>query len=146
MFRQRSYQPMLAVIAMSTVVVALLLLPRSIHVPPEADGWVDQLKAVVLYEQTREPPVGTFAPYLGQLELVRHLVRSGDHPGAYLVMNRFMDMLEARVGGISDAAAEAIWDSCYEITPARYHDVSRHLRADRKRLERIQAQGEAPIF
>ncbi len=146
MFRQRSYL-LLAVSAVGTVVfVALLLLPKSIHVTPEADGWVDLLRAAVLHEQTREQPAGAWAPYLEQLELVRHLIRSGNHPGVYLAMNRFMDMLEAREGGISDEAAEAIWDYCYQVTPANYHDVSRHQRADRKRLEKIRAQGDPPMW
>lgn len=147
MFRRCSYQPFFAVLAVSMVLfVALLLLPKSIHVTPEADGWVDLLKTVVLSHKTQEQPAGAFEPYLGQLELVRNLVRSGDRLGAYTAMNRFMDMLEAREGGISDEAAEAIWDYCYEVTPAMYHDVSRHQRADWKRLEKIRAHGESPMF
>ncbi|MEW6246354.1 MAG: hypothetical protein AB1555_06550 [Nitrospirota bacterium] len=146
MFRQRSYLPLLAVSAVGAVVfVALLLLPKSIHVTPEADAWVVLLRSFVLNEKALKQPADAFEPYLGQLELVRNLVRSGDRLGAYTAMNRFMDMLEAREGGISDEAAEAIWDYCYQVTPANYHDVSRHQRADWKRLEKLQSYGEPPM-
>ncbi|GMV50822.1 MAG: hypothetical protein AMXMBFR67_23650 [Nitrospira sp.] len=41
-------------------------------------------------------------------------------------MNRFMDMLETREGGIGAKAADAIWDYCYQVTPPALHDVKRH--------------------
>lgn len=147
MSHNRSYFPLLAVLAVGTLVcVALLLIPQSIHVTHEADTWVDLLRTFVLKEKAVEEAAGAFEPYLGQLELVRYLVRSGDRLGAYTAMNRFMDMLEAREGGISDEAAEAIWDYCYQVTPANYHDVSRHQRADWKRLEKLRSYGEAPLL
>ena len=45
----------------------------------------------------------------------------------YRAMNRFMEMLQAREEGISDEAADRLFDYCYLVTPAQYHDVSRHL-------------------
>lgn len=42
-------------------------------------------------------------------------------------MNHFMDMLEQRENGISEASADWLFDYCYAVTPARYHDVSRHI-------------------
>ncbi len=147
MFGNRSDIPLVVVVAVGTAVgIALLLIPRTIHVPPETDTWVDLLKLFVLKEKAIEQPGSTFEPYLGQLALVQHLVRSGDRLGAYTAMNRFMDMLEAREGGISDEAAEAIWDYCYQVTPAHYHDVSRHQRADWKRLQKLQSYGEPPLL
>ncbi len=41
-------------------------------------------------------------------------------------MNHFMDMLEARQGGISARAAEAIWDYCYQVARPALHSVKRH--------------------
>ena len=45
---------------------------------------------------------------------------------AYLAMNRFMDMLEVREGGIPAKSADATWNFCYEVTPPALHDVKRH--------------------
>ncbi|HXF91614.1 MAG TPA: hypothetical protein VNK46_02565 [Nitrospiraceae bacterium] len=147
MFGNRSYLPLVAVLAVGTAVfTALLLIPRSIHVTHESDAWVDLLRAFVLKEKAAEQPAGAFEPYLGQLALVHHLVRSGDRLGAYTAMNRFMDMLEAREGGLSDEAAEAIWEYCYQVTPAHYHDVSRHQRADWKHLQKLQSYGDPPLL
>jgi hypothetical protein len=100
------------------------------------EAWLDQLTGFMLLQKslaqwgTSPPyePWGNFDLYLGQLALVRHLYRAGDHRGTYVAMNRLMDMLEAREGGISDETAEAIWDYCYRVTPAAYHDVSRHWK------------------
>ena len=67
-----------------------------------------------------------FDPYWGQLNLVRNLYERGDHHGTYGAMNRFMDMLEARVNGISALTADAIWNYCYQVTPPAFHDAQRH--------------------
>ena len=94
-----------------------------------SEGWVDQVTGFVVVQQgiakTRGDP-GSFDPYVGQIALIRSLYDRGDWRGSYLAMNRFMDMLESRDGGISKAAAEAIWDFCYEVTPPALHDVKRH--------------------
>ena len=42
-------------------------------------------------------------------------------------MNRLMDMLEHRENGIPPEVADRVFDYCYLVTPAKYHDVSRHL-------------------
>ena len=94
-----------------------------------SEGWAEQLTGFVLVQEgmasaNAEP--GSFAPYIGQVLLVRSLYDRGDWKGTYLAMNRFMDMLEGREGGISPKAADAIWDYCYEVTPPALHDVKRH--------------------
>lgn len=108
------------------------------------EAWIEQLRGFIeaqrsLVEGTsfQADPSGAGAmlePYLGQLELVRNLFRNGDAKGTYVAMNRFMDMLETREGGISDGTAEAMWDYCYEVTPAKFHDQSRHIRKARPRI------------
>jgi phenylalanine-4-hydroxylase len=52
----------------------------------------------------------------------------GDDRTAYAAMNRFMEMLEAREHGIAPVLADWLLDYCYLVTPAKYHDVSRHIR------------------
>lgn len=93
------------------------------------DGWIDQLTGFVLVKQgiaKANGEVGRFDPYLGQLDSVRSLFGRRDLDGTYDAMNVLMDMLEAREGGISAEAAEAIWDFCYRVTPRALHDLRRH--------------------
>ena len=59
--------------------------------------------------------------------MVRAHLINGESEAVYRAMNRFMEMLQAREEGISDEAADRLFDYCYLVTPARYHDVSRHL-------------------
>ena len=113
------------------LVVAILLTSVSGEpgsVPPR-DGWLEQLPGFVVVQQgaalfNRESPM--FEVYLDQLTLVRRSYENGDQERTYAAMNRFMDMLETREGGIGAKAADAIWDYCYQVTPLALHDVKRH--------------------
>ncbi|WP_447974698.1 hypothetical protein [Nitrospira sp. Kam-Ns4a] len=120
------------VVAAGAVAFAALLLlaPHQVAVDRADETWIDRLVTFVTVQQLSAgtTPAARFDLYFEQLARVRAAVRAGDHPRAYAAMNRLMDMLEAREGGIAPAAAEAIWDYCYQVTPAAYHDVSRHLR------------------
>lgn len=92
-------------------------------------GWVDQLTGFVVVQQgiaQAKDERGSFDPYIGQVTLVRSLYDRGDWNASYMAMNRLMDMLEVREGGIHPKAADAIWDYCYEVTPPALHDVKRH--------------------
>ncbi len=98
--------------------------------------WLDSLVQAVLAEQTKDrTEAGLFSPYVAQLAMVRTHLLNGESEAVYGTMNRFMDMLQAREAGISEEAADRLFDYCYLVTPARYHDVSRHLN----RLSRYQA-------
>jgi len=93
------------------------------------EGWIDKLAGFVLVTKGIETE-GNFDPYLDQLTVVRNVFRmewkGGELYDTYAEMNHFMDMLEARVGGIRVAAAEAIWNWCYQVTPIALHDAERH--------------------
>ncbi len=90
--------------------------------------WLDAMVRAVLVEQAKEGEGGhLFAPYLGQLTMVRAHLISGESEAVYQAMNRFMEMLQTREQGISAEAADRLFDYCYLVTPAWYHDVSRHL-------------------
>ncbi|MDI3467421.1 MAG: hypothetical protein OJF50_006242 [Nitrospira sp.] len=109
--------------------LAVLIPVRAIAMDAGSEGWLDQLTGFVVVQEgiaraSSEP--GSFDPYVGQVTLVRGLYDRGDWKGAYMAMNRLMDMLESREGGISAGAADAIWNYCYEVTPPALHDVKRH--------------------
>lgn len=59
--------------------------------------------------------------------MVRTHLINGEGEAVYRAMNRFMEMLQAREQGIAPEAADRLFDYCYLVTPAWYHDVSRHL-------------------
>ena len=69
-----------------------------------------------------------YEPYLDQLHVARIALRRGDEPAVFATMNRFMDMLENREHGIAPGSADWLFDFCYVVTPAKYHDVSRHIQ------------------
>lgn len=105
---------------------------------PTSEGWAEQLMGFVVVQEgiagTRKEP-GVYGAYVGQIVLVRNLYDRGDWRGAYVAMNRFMDMLEVRDGGITERAAEATWDYCYVATPPALHDVRRHRQWWDKHVE-----------
>ncbi len=116
-------------VAVIWCLLAVLIPVRAIAMDAGSEGWVDQLTGFVVVQEgiaraNSEP--GSFDPYVGQVTLVRGLYDRGDWNGAYMAMNRLMDMLESREGGISAGAADAIWNYCYEVTPPTLHDVKRH--------------------
>lgn len=127
------------------LILLVLALPIGVnHEDAGDEAWIDQVNGFVLLQKSlaqagnshSDDPTGNFEPYLGQLALVRHVYRAGNQHGTYVAMNHLMDMLEVREGGIADEAADAIWDYCDQVTPAAYHDVSRHVKArDRASLE-----------
>lgn len=111
-----------------------LLLASVVVASPEMLGaasgehdWLDVMVQAVLAEQTKEGEGDRFVPYVAQLTTVRmHLIKN-DGEAVYRTMNRFMEMLQAREQGIAAEVADRLFEYCYVVTPARYHDVSRHL-------------------
>lgn len=88
--------------------------------PVDSAGWVDQLTAVVVVQKGLAGTwgeAGSYDAYAGQIVLARSLYERGEWNGAFVTMNRFMDMLEAREGGINGRAADAMWDYCYVVPP-----------------------------
>ncbi|MEW6246351.1 MAG: hypothetical protein AB1555_06535 [Nitrospirota bacterium] len=93
-------------------------------------AWIATMARAVLMAQATEGESGAskYAPYLKKLQAVMGALERGDDRAAYAAMNRFMDMLEAREHGIAPDLADWLLDYCYLVTPAKYHDVSRHTR------------------
>ncbi len=115
--------------AASVLLVASLVLPGVVRVADAGEQeWLDAMVQAVLTEQAKEEGAGDwFTPYVAQLATVRAHLLNGENEAVYQTMNRFMEMLQAREQGIGAEAADRLFDYCYVVTPARYHDVSRHL-------------------
>ncbi len=123
---------LVAALLMIGVLGTLLVLPpfsaKAGHAS-SSEEWINQLTGFVVVQRgiaQANGEGGSFDPYADQLTSVRRSFEQGDRKGTYVAMNRLMDMLEARAGGISNRAADAIWDYCYQVTPPALHDVKRH--------------------
>ncbi len=95
-------------------------------------AWAEELLGqVVTYQTMAEKSLipGNFQAYVDQTSKIRELHRSGNRHATYEGVNALMVMLEARVGGIDEHSAEALWDYCYRVTPDEFHARDRHIRA-----------------
>lgn len=98
----------------------------------KSSAWAEELLGqVVTYQTMAEKSLipGSFQPYVDQTSKIRELHRSGNRRATYDGVNALMVMLEARVGGIDEHSAEALWDFCYRVTPDEFHARDRHIRA-----------------
>lgn len=98
----------------------------------KSSAWAEELLGqVVTYQTMAEKNLipGSFQPYVEQTSKIRELHRSGNRRATYDGVNALMVMLEARVGGIDEHSADALWDFCYRVTPDEFHARDRHIRA-----------------
>ncbi len=125
----RIIQDMKGMAASVFLLATVIIMPGVVRLAGAGEqDWLDAMVQAVLIEQTKDGiEVGRFSPYVAQLARVRAHLLNGEGEAVYRTMNRFMEMLQAREAGISQEAADRLFDYCYVVTPARYHDVSRHL-------------------
>lgn len=114
-------------LALSAMIGAAATAPAILH--QTDDDWIDAITNAVLIERRSGGgyPGVRWEPYLGQLQVARTQFERGDVEATYKAMNRFMDMLESRENGVPEATADWLFDFCYVVVPAQYHDVSRHI-------------------
>ncbi len=110
----RSFRQM-AVVMMIPALMAVSLIPRDAKAwvaPP----WIDKI-ALMVMEQKNLSTSGDFAPYFKQLETVSEAAVKGEYNGKRKGMNRFLEMLETREGGISVDAAHKIFATIVKSVP-----------------------------
>lgn len=81
-----------------------------------APPWIDKI-ALMVMEQKNLSASGNFAPYFQQLEVVSEAAVKGEYNGKRKGMNRFLEMLETREGGISADAAHKIFSAVVKSVP-----------------------------
>lgn len=123
----RSHKPLLGVFA-AAVVMMFTMSGMAQAAETSRFHWLDKITDQVLNVQFNEsnPDHGKMGPYLQQLATARTALLRGNGSDVYRGMNRFMDMLQARENGISVKTSNELFDYCYEVTPASFHDVGRH--------------------
>ncbi|HQR14936.1 MAG TPA: hypothetical protein PKW52_10030 [Nitrospira sp.] len=110
----RSFRQM-AVVMIIPAVMAVSLMPRDAKAwvaPP----WIDKI-ALMVMEQKNLSTSGDFAPYFKQLETVSEAAVKGEYNGKRKGMNRFLEMLETKEGGISADAAHKIFATVVKSVP-----------------------------
>jgi hypothetical protein len=113
---------MIAVIAAALAFVLAPTVARA-----DSATWIDDMTAAIGYYKGSNSYGGNWEPYLGQMTVVEALFRGGDHHATHAAMNRLMDMLEARVGGIPARAADELYNYCNLVVPVAFHDAHRHI-------------------
>ncbi|WHZ25061.1 MAG: hypothetical protein OJF47_004173 [Nitrospira sp.] len=81
-----------------------------------APPWIDKI-ALVVMEQKTLAKSGNFDPYFQQLEAVSEAAVKGEYNGKRKGMNRFLEMLETKEGGISADAAHKIFAAVVKSVP-----------------------------
>ena len=109
----------------------------------KSSAWAEELLGqVVTYQTMAEKNLipGSFQSYVDQTSKIREWHRAGQRSATYDGVNTLMVMLEARVGGIDEHSADALWDFCYRVTPDEFHARDRHVRA--KGADTVKAHEE----
>lgn len=100
---------------------ALLVIPSMWMISGTAEAWVsppwiDKI-ALQIMEQKNLAKEGNFDPYFKQLEVVSEAAVKGTYDGKRKGMNRFLEMLETKEGGISAEAAHKIFAAVVKSVP-----------------------------
>lgn len=104
--------------------------------------WIDQIAFHVITQQETAAGEGlgqAYSRYLVQLQTVRAAVTGGNLLTVHNEMNRLIEMLGAKEGGISDSSASSLLYHVALVTPRQYLDD-----VARDRLRIVMDQFELP--
>ena len=86
-------------------------------------GWIDELVNSVSFYKTNYP-VSNWEPYSQKLGLVRDAVSRGDQRTVKVEMSKWFKMLRVRDHGISDVAADELFNYSLMVTPIQEYGIS----------------------
>jgi hypothetical protein len=103
------------------VLSILLLIPVLGIIPTAAEAWlappwIDKIAMEVMVQKNMAK-TGNFDPYFMQLEVVTEAAVKESYDGKRKGMNRFLEMLETKEGGISTEAAHHIFATVVKVVP-----------------------------
>lgn len=111
-------------------------------------NWIDKLTEYVAMQQTVTKE-GNYQSLFTDLQTAKAARERGDWAGQYEALNRFIDKLDARAGGIPDKTARSIREYTYLVEPAGYHDLARdrkiHPEVDRWQKRKMRQREEVEI-
>lgn len=141
------------VVAASVGVVVVAILVAAMAAPADAAPlypyWIDDIKGAIAFYKgdayyKKEYPNSKWDLYVAQLREVEAAYQKGDVHTTYVTMNRFMDMLETREGGIPTQPALELFNLCNFVTPPEFHDVTRHAGPPRIEQPKMPEGAEWP--
>lgn len=107
---------------LKSTVLGIVLVMASFWISPgkaeawASPPWIDKI-ALVVMEQKNLSKSGNFDPYFKQLEVVSEAAVKETYAGKRKGMNRFLEMLETKEGGISAEAAHHIFAAVVKAVP-----------------------------
>ncbi len=110
--KMRAIRPKMAVLLAVAGAGCLLLVGPALS----AGTWVDEIWNMVAFEKANNP-ASDFTPYQEQLARIQESLLHGDQHQVKLETDRFLKMLQARAHGISDVAADELYNFTVGIRP-----------------------------
>ncbi len=86
-------------------------------------GWIDDLANSVSFYKTNYP-ASNWEPYSQKLGMVRDAVNRGDQRTVKVEMTKWFKMLRVRDHGISDIAADELFNYSLMVTPIQEYGIS----------------------
>lgn len=102
-------------------VCALFLISASVGLAQST--WVDELTNSLSFYKTNYP-TSNWQPYEQKLIRVKDAVGKGDQQAVRMEMNKFFRMLQRRENGISDVAADELYNFALMVTPIQEYGIS----------------------
>jgi hypothetical protein len=138
------------ILAAATIISFALLLASNV-IAGVQDNWIEQI-ARHLREEKNQSHQEAFGPaydrYLAQLQVVQQALQLRDTPAVKKELNRLIQMIAVREGGISQSSALSLIFDISEVTPPVYHDEtmkSHFLLVRRLFISKAQVAEEPPI-
>lgn len=85
--------------------------------------WVDEISNSLAFAKTNYP-TSNFEPYEKRLTVVKDAVRAGDKQAVRVEMGKWFKMLRTRAHGISDVAADELFNFALMVTPIEEYGIS----------------------
>lgn len=85
--------------------------------------WIDEIANSVSFYKTNNP-TSNWEPYSQKVELVRDALHRGDQRTVKVEMGRLFTMLRTRDHGISDVAADELFNFALMVTPIQEYGIA----------------------
>jgi len=134
-------RPVLHKLVLIGIAVGATLHLVASHAAAYSAPWLDQVIEAVIMEKELAKS-GNYDSYLQQLTQVRTATEKGDFIGVRKGLDRFLEMIESKQGGISADAADRIFLVTFKVAPYRallpLHQEDKLDPAQKKAVERVK--------
>ncbi|HKC94891.1 MAG TPA: hypothetical protein VKB81_12825 [Nitrospira sp.] len=86
-------------------------------------NWVDEINNSLTFSAANYPG-SNWEPYQQKISLVRDAVSRGDNQSVKREMGKWFKMLRNREGGISDVAADELYNFSLTVTPIQEYGIA----------------------